>query len=359
MSIAEVRIIPFSGQALEFESPDAARMLLPAPERGFLIGPENYVLEQAVRWAVDGDPPDGVQPITFFGPSGFGKSHLLQGIVDAWEKTHGTRARKKRAFYLTSADFARHFTEAIDTKTTDDFRRRYRNAALLIVDELDGVSEKPHVQEELLHTLDAVVAAQGTVIFATLRFPGEPDFLWDRFAARLVGGLTLPIAPPGPAVRLRFLRELASAFRVSLPPTALEFIASELRTSLPLIFGTFSQMYFEAKVDDVKLDTRRIKAFLKKRIVETRPGIAEIAKKTAKYFSLKLVDLRGKSRTKTIAQARSVAVYLAREKTGLSLKEIGEYFGGRDHTTIRHLVESVESGIAADPTLRDHVLRLR
>ena len=297
-------------------------------------------------------------PLTFFGPSGCGKTHLLQGIDDAWRKSRRS-GRKKRSYYLRVADFARQFAEAIDTRTVDEFRRCHRESALLILDDLGVLTEKPAAQEELLFTLDALIADGCTVLFSDSQFPGESGRYSERLTARLLGGLTVPIALPGPAVRLRFLQELSAAFRCSLPPTALEFAAKELRLSIPALHGTFVQMFFEAKVEGAKLDTARLKAFLARRRTETQPTVAEIAKKTAKHFALKLADLRGTSRTKTIARARSVAVYLAREITGLSLKDVGKYFGGRDHTTIRHLAENVESAIASDADLRNAVLKLR
>ena len=358
MNTAEVRIIPFTGKPLEYESSEVTRTFFPMPERGFLAGPENYLLEPIIHWITEGSVPDGVLPIVFFGPSGCGKTHLLQGIDAAWRKIHQS-GRKKRAYYLRAADFARQFADAIDMRTVDDFRRRYREASLLIVDDLDVLAEKPAAQGELLFTLDALIAAGSTVLFGDSRFPGENGRYSERLTARLLGGLTVPIALPGPAVRLRLLRELASAFRCPLSQTTLELVAKELPLSIPTLHGVFAQMFFEAKVEGVKLETTRIKAFLAKRFADSRPTVAEIARKTAKLFSLKLADLRGGSRTKTIARARSVAVYLARELTGLSLKDIGSFFSGRDHTTIRYLAESVEFAMASDATLRDAVLKLR
>ena len=353
-----VRIIPFPGKPLEFESPETARTLFPIPERGFLAGPENYFLEPVVRWAVEGTASEETLPITFFGPSGCGKTHILQGIDDAWRQIHHS-GKKKRSFYLRATDYARQFANANETKTVDDFRRRYREANLLILDDLSALVEKPAAQNELLFTLDTLLKNGSTVLFGDSQFPGESGRYSERLTMRLLGGLTVPIALPGLAVRLRFLQELASAFRSTLPQTALEFAAKELPLSIPALHGFFAQMFFETKVEGGKLDLARLKSYLAKRLDDTRPTIAEIAKKTAKQFALKLADLRGESRTKTIAKARAVAVYLAREATGLSCKDIGKYFGGRDHTTIRHLAESIESALTTDALLRDAVLKLR
>jgi len=359
MDVADVRIIPFPGKPLEFETTNAQRTFFSAPERGFLIGPENFLLEPVVQWAVDETMPEGALPLTFFGPSGCGKTHLLQGIEDSWRKTNLSDAKKKRAFYLKAVDFARQFAAAIEARTVDDFRRRYREATLLLIDDLAAIEEKPLVQEELLFTMDVLLAAGRTIVFGDSRFPGEGGRYSERLTTRLLGGTTIPVSLPGMAVRLRFLRELSLAFRTVLPPMALEFAAKELPLPLPALYGLFAQMFFEAKVNGTKIDTAFVKKYLANRIIADRPTVAEIAKKTAKHFSLKLADLRGRSRSKTVAKARAVAVYLVRERTGLNLKEIGQYFDGRDHTTIQHLAESIEAALSTDRLLRDAVLRLR
>ena len=359
MGATDVRTIPFPGKPLEFETAEARRTLFAAPERGFLIGPENFLIEPVVRWAVEGTAPEGGMPLTFFGPSGCGKTHLLQGIEEAWRKKHQGGTKKKRGCYLKATDFARQFAAAVETRTVDDFRRRYREASLLLIDDLGTIAEKPGAQEELLFTTDFLMANNRTVVFGDSRFPGECGRYSERLTVRLLGGTTIPVSLPGAAVRLRFLQELTAAFRVALPTAALEFAARELRLSLPALHGLLAQMFFEARVNGTKVDAAFIKNYLMDRIDVDRPTIAEIAKRTARHFSLKLADLRGRSRSKTVSQARAVAVYLAREQTGLSLKEIGKYFDGRDHTTIQHLADSTEVALATDELLRDAVLRLR
>ena len=359
MDVADVRIIPFPGKSLEFETAASHRTFFTAPERGFLIGPENFLLEPIVRWAVEETAPEGTMPLTFFGPSGCGKTHLLQGIEDAWRKTHRSKTKGKRSFYLTATDFARQFAAAIETRTVDDFRRRYREASLFLVDDLAAIAEKPLAQGELLFTTDFLLAHGRTVVFGDSRFPGESGRYSERLTTRLLGGTPLAVSLPGAAVRFRFLRELTQAFRMTLPQTALEFAVKELPLSLPALHGLFAQMFFEAKVNGTKIDTPFVKNYLTNRIIADRPTVAQIAKRTAKHFSLKLTDLRGRSRSKTVARARAVAAYLAREQTGLNLKDIGKYFDGRDHTTIQHLVESIEMQLSTDRLLRDAVLRLR
>jgi chromosomal replication initiator protein len=359
----EVQIIPFSGQPLEYDCSEASRMVLPVPERGFLLGRENYVLHPAVQWAVDGTAPPENLPIFFYGPVGSGRTHLLQGILDAWRKNQSSDAVRRRSFYLPAADFARHFTESLETKTTDVFRRQYRRAALLLIDDIEQLYDKPPVLVELRHTLDELIKNGGTVILTANSLPGESDLgknfsCSEDLVARIIGGTTLPIFLPGEAVRRRFLREIAVAFRIPLSEAVLQTVARELPVSLPQLYGMVAQMYFEATADNIKIDSAHWLRFLKRRQCVCEISVADIAKQTAKYFSLKLSDLKGDSRSKNIVLARSIAVYLTRCRTRLQLKEIGKFFGKRDPSTIRHLLEKIQNEIAADPMLRDHLFRL-
>jgi chromosomal replication initiator protein len=325
-----------------------------------MIGPENYVLEPVVQWAVEGNLPRDRLPLLFYGAVGSGRSHLLQGILDAWRKNHrtSTSTSKRLAFLLPAVDFARSFTESLDTRTTDDFRRRYREAALLLIDDLDQLQDKHWAQEELRHTLDALVHNGGMAVFATTGYPGESGTFSETLASRLIGGTTIPVFLPGLAVRKRFLRELSGAFRVQLPDFLLDSIAEALPISIPALYGTFAQMYFEAVAAGTKIDAASWKLFLQNRLQTVRPGVDSIAKRTAKHFSLKLTDLRGSSRSKTTALARSIAVYLAWRQTGQQQKEIAKYFGNRDPATIRHMIERIKTGLSEDTALRDHLFRL-
>jgi chromosomal replication initiator protein len=352
----EIRNIPFPGKPLKYENSMLSQAVFPAPQHGFMIGPENYILEPVVQWAVAGNLPRDRLPLLFYGAVGSGRSHLLQGILDAWRKNQRTKTSKCHAFLLPAVDFARSFTESIDTRTTDDFRRRYREADLLLIDDLDQLHDKLWAQDELRHTLDALSRNGGTAVLATTDYPDHS--FSEALAARLRGGTTVPVFLPGLAVRKRFLRELAAAFRVSLPDEVLDETAEALPVSIPALYGTFAQMYFEANAEEIKINPTYLKLFLQNRFETARPGVDAIAKRTAKHFSLKLADLRGSSRTKTTALARSVAVYLAWQQTGQQQKEIARYFGNRDPATIRHMIERIKTELPEDPALRDHLFRL-
>jgi chromosomal replication initiator protein len=358
MSLGDIRFIPFPGKPLKYDNSTlSSQAVFPTSQHGFMIGPENYVLEPVVQWAVEGNLPRDRLPLLFYGTVGSGRSHLLQGILAAWRKNQKP-ATKHRAFLLSAVDFARLFTDSLDTRTTDDFRRRYRNATLLLIDDLDQLHNKPWAQEELRYTLDALSRNGGTAVLAMTGYPGEHGVFSEPLTSRLIGGTMIPVFLPGLAVRKHFLHELATAFRVSLPDAVLDSTAEVLSVSIPALYGTFAQIYFEAVAANTKIDTASWKLFLQNRLRTVRPDINVIAKRTAKHFSLKLADLRGSSRAKTVALARSIAVYLAWQQTGQQQKEIAKYFGNRDPATIRHMIERVKTGLSEDATLRDHLFRL-
>lgn len=354
----EIRIIPFAGKPLLYESPEASRALFPASEHGFLLGPENYILEPVVRMIVGGEMIREQLPVLFYGPAGCGKSHLLQGIFETWKKNASGKKAGKRTLFLTAGDFARNYSEALQTRTTSDFRRRFRELSLLVLDDLDQLRDKPWAAEELQHTMDVLLVEGQTVLLASHDFPeNEADFP-AALAARIRGGTTVPIFLPGEAVRKRFLATLASGFRVSLGSAVLEWIARELPLSIPALYGWFAQTYFEAETSGTQLDASSISRILKGRQKKNRPSVDEIVKRTAKRFSLKQSDLRGRSRSKTVALARGIAVYLIREKTGLNFKEIAKHFGNRDPSTIRSVAQRIQKELADDPVLRDHLHRI-
>ncbi len=353
--------IPFPGKPLEFEAPEGCRSVFPAPQRGFLLGPENQALEPVIRWIIDGEIRRDRLPVLFYGPQGSGRSHLLQGILQAWRKNQPEKARQRRSYYLTATDFDRQFVEAIDTRTVEEFRGRYRRAALLLLDDLEELAGKTHATVELLHTLDSLSQQGGIAVFAGSVFPGdEPLSTAQGFSepllARLVGGITLPVFLPGLAVRRRFLSELAPALSVTLSETALELLAQRLPLSLPGIYGTLAQIVFETSA--TKLDRATIKRFLDRTKTENNPQIAQIAKRVAKHFALKLADLKGESRNRGVVLARAVAVYLTKQQTVLQNTDIARYFGNRDPSTIRHLIHKIEQDLPRDVTLRDHLYRI-
>ena len=338
--------------------------LIPDP---FLAGPENYLIEAAVRWAIEGrlaDCPDSSAdtgcrstvphcPILFYGPPGCGKTHIASGIYHAWRKNN----RRKRGGYLTGDDFAQSLVLAFEAKTIDEFRNKIRKSEMLVIDGIDLLATKNAAQEELLTVIDSVIDAGQTIVLTAQRFPTLRQFPDERLLARLTAGLVVPIALPGLSTRGALLKRFAEQLGLRMTVPANQTMAKELPISVPQLFGILTQLRAESNRDVIDLATAR-DAILRC-MTATVPTIDKIAKTTAKQMRLKLAEMKSKSRKSTTVRARNVAIYLARQLTKASLKEIGKYFGGRDHTTIAHSAADIESKIGQDPELRNLVVQIR
>ena len=360
----EIQIIPFSGRPLEFDYEGTVHVRFPSLEHGFLLGQENRILEPLIQEIVDGKIAPERQPILLYGVLGSGRTHFLKGILETWRKNQANELVKWRSYYLTCADFVRHFTESVATRMTDEFRRRYSQAKLLLLDDLEQFLGKPAAQTELRILLDNFAADKGIIVITAQTLPNEMEtgkmapFSADLIA-RIQGGTTIPIFLPGEAVRQRFLRDLTSALQIPFTDTLLTMAAQKLTGTIPQLYAAVVQKYVEAKAANEPLDSTFWQQFSKRtRKPHNTKDLTETAKRTAVYFSLKLSDLKGQSRCKTVALARSIAVYLAKTQQRLTFKEIGHFFGKRDPSTVRHLFEKVQRDLQTDLELRDHLFRL-
>jgi chromosomal replication initiator protein len=380
----EVQIIPFSGRPLEFDH-EGASVRFPSSAHGFLLGQENKILEPLIQEIMNGTIAPERQPVLLYGVPGSGRTHLLKGILETWRKNQSNETLRRQSYYLTCADFARHFADSIATRTTDDFRRRYCRAKLLLLDDLEQLFGKPAAQMELRLLLDAFGTEGGVIVMTAQTLPNDKETnrtvnkklggkktgrkmesFSAELAVRIQGGTTIPVFPPGETARRRFFYDLASALRIPATETQLNAVAKELTGTIPQLYATVVQKYVETKAVNESLDTTFWQQFSRKRNSRkgkanksnTTQDLTEITKWTATYFSLKLNDLRGQSRSKTVVLARSLAVYLAKTQQQLTFKEIGHFFGKRDPSTVRHLFDKVQRELQTDSELRDHLFRL-
>ncbi|MDR1492143.1 MAG: AAA family ATPase [Planctomycetaceae bacterium] len=372
----------------------------------FFAGAENQLVAEAVRWALNGElcgdlsenSTDGYylphSPLLFYGASGCGKTHLAHGIYQQWRQEH----RRKYAVFLTGETFARSFADAINSRTVDEFHEKTRRAELFVLDDLEQLSGKNAAISEFLITLDVLLAERRTVVLTSRHFPTMRQFSNERLVARFAAGLITPILPPAASTRLALLKHFADYLGVKLTQTAANLLAKGLPMSVPRLFGTLAQLALESESCNVPADVAKNKRNRtnsvsqgKKRNSDDKNGVVEsqkekflktidvsaareairkseraaaptldfIAKTTAKQLGLKLADLRSKSRKSTTVLGRGIAVYLARQLTSISLKDVGKYFGGRDHTTIAHAVAEIEQKIAINPKLRNQVVRIQ
>jgi len=319
----------------------------------FLAGPENSLVVEAVNHTLNGGYPI-YNPLFFHGPSGFGKTHLAEGMAEAWRKVHGPRA----SIYVTAVDFARQWTDAIEAQATGEFQARYRRAGLVAIDDLDALGDRRAAQEELLHTVDALTSAGSRVVLTAHAAPGEIAGFSAALQARLVGGLVVRLAPPGRAVRMAAVRKFAGLKGLALSDEAAAGLADALPESLSAIWAAVNYLEMSATVDPDKSIEERVAEYLAERQAG-EPSIREIALASARHFSVRLAELRSGSRRRAVVLARDVAMYLARTLTGKSYEQIGAYFYGRDHSTVSHGCAKTADLLKTDPGLRNAVDQLR
>jgi chromosomal replication initiator protein len=320
---------------------------------GFWVGLENRLVAGGVE-AILERRSQGSGPVVFFGPCGSGKTHLALGCVSAYR----ARYRQRSTAYATAVDFARELADAIDTHAVDDFRRRYRRPSLLAIDDVDRLAGKAASERELASTLDAVLEAGGQMLLTSSVAPGELTGFLPQLQSRLISGLTIPLALPGPLARVAIVRRLAELRGLELGKREAETLALGLRWSVPRLSGALATLEAARQAGEA-IGLRLIREYLAEQESAAKPSLRDIAAAVSRHFSLRLADLRSPSRRRAVVVARDVAMYLARAISGTSLKQIGFYFSGRDHTTVSHGCWKTKLLLGSDEAIRDAVARLR
>jgi chromosomal replication initiator protein len=345
--------IPLPGQPLagDWSSQDGDR----APTTlEYFAGPENCLVGPAVS-GVLGRQPTPYNPLVLYGPSGSGKSHLARGLAATWKANFP----KSRVVYATAVDFARERADAFETQAVEDFRDRYRGVSLAVIEDVGNLAAKPAAQEELIRMLDAILQQGGQVVVTASSAPREIAGFPPGLQSRLSAGLCVPLALPGPDTRLAILQRWSNLREVEISDSILKLLAEGLAGTVPELLGAMLQLEVPAREQGRPIKARQVRDFLSRRDATLRPKLRDIAALTARHFTLRLGDLRGKSRRRPVVAARNVAIYLCRQLTRESLAHIGEYFGGRDHTTVLHACRKTEQLLQADPATRQAIDQLQ
>jgi chromosomal replication initiator protein len=350
-------------------APAAARQgrLLGLQERfsfdTFVQGPSNEfafaVARRVASWA-DGH----FNPVMFHGPYGFGKTHLLNAL--AWEAMRN--APDKRVVHLTAERFTTTFVRALQDKQTATFKDELRNADLLLIDDVHFVAGKTSTQEELFHTLIALVEDGRRVVMTADRSPTELSEMEPRLRSHLQAGLVCGIEPADRSLRLgildRKLQTLAQqgSFLPSAKPEVMQFLADRFTDSVRELEGALNTLVARVGGDLARLTLDEAQTILRPHLScnERKVTVDQIQKTVAEHYGLKQADLISERRARAVARPRQVAMWLAKQITTRSLPDIGRRFGGRDHTTVLHAVRRIEELKAQDPQIaRDADVLLR
>lgn len=332
-----------------------------APQDVFLINPKNTFanfvvgagnqLAYAASVAVANAPARAYNPLFLYGDSGLGKTHLMHAVAH-----EAIRARPDlKVVYISTEKFTNEFIRAIQENTVAKFRQRYRNADIILIDDIHFLSGKERIQEEFFHTFNDLFEAQKQIILCSDRPASEIAKLENRLISRFQWGLVTDIQPPDLETRVAILQKKAEAMNLNLPYEIIEFLAERVSRNVRRMEGALTRVAGYAALVKGKLDISSIEKLLKDILqeeVQNRITIEKIQKKILEHYHLRPGDMQSKRRPANIAFPRQIAMYLCRTMTHESLADIGEAFGGRDHGTVIHACKAVENMMDQDESVK-------
>ncbi len=322
----------------------------------FVVGQNNHYAAAASK-AVTDAPAKTYNPLFLYGGVGLGKTHLMQSIGQ------GLLSKKKnqRVIYISSERFTNEFIDAIQNSSLVKFRKKYRLADVLLIDDIQFLAGKERSQEEFFHTFNALFDGHKQIVMSSDRPPSEITNLEQRLVSRFEWGLTAELQPPDIETRMAILHKKAEAMQIKLAPEIYEFLAKRIRTNVRRLEGALMRVASFASLSGKALTQDNVEHLLKDILQEeARRSVTvdQIQRRVAEHYDIRLADMTSKRRPANIAFPRQIAMYLARELTKSSLNEIGDAFGGRDHGTVLHAHRLVKKRVKDDDKTRQVVSML-
>ncbi len=319
----------------------------------FVVGPSNR-FAQAASLAVAEDPAGAYNPLFLYGGVGLGKTHLMQAIAHYVREHHSSLY----VVYVSSETFTNDLINALGRRSMAEFRRKYRNVDLLLIDDIQFVAGKEQTQEEFFHTFNSLYEAGKQIVISSDRPPKEIPTLEERLRSRFEWGLTTDIQVPDLETRMAILSKKANLEGISLSNETLLYIASEIQSNIRELEGALIRVIAYASLQN-KPVTPQIAEEALRDIISARKTrvvtIGTIQSAVAAHYGVEVTDLKAKKRTRSVTFPRQIAMFLAREMTDASLPKIGEEFGGRDHSTVIHAYEKIRDETAQNAVLAQTV----
>ncbi len=305
----------------------------------FVEGKSNQLGLAAARQVSD-NPGAAYNPLFLYGGTGLGKTHLLHAVGNAIVDNKPNA----KVVYMHSERFVQDMVKALQNNAIEEFKRYYRSVDALLIDDIQFFANKERSQEEFFHTFNALLEGNQQIILTSDRYPKEINGVEDRLKSRFGWGLTVAIEPPELETRVAILMKKAEDHQIHLPDEVAFFIAKRLRSNVRELEGALNRVIANANftgrpitIDFVREALRDLLALQEKLVT-----IDNIQKTVAEYYKIKMADLLSKRRSRSVARPRQLAMALAKELTNHSLPEIGDAFGGRDHTTVLHACRKIE-----------------
>lgn len=305
----------------------------------FVEGNSNQ-LARAASWQVAERPGDAYNPLFIYGGVGLGKTHLMHAIGNTILKNNP----EAKVLYLHSERFVADMVKALQTNSINEFKRFYRSLNALLIDDIQFFAGKDRSQEEFFHTFNALLEGQQQIILTSDRYPKEIEGVEERLKSRFGWGLTVAVEPPELETRVAILISKAELSNIELPYEVAFFIAKRIRSNVRELEGALRRVianaHFTGKPITIEFVSEALRDLLA--LQDKLVTIENIQKTVAEYYKVKVADLLSKRRSRSIARPRQMAMTLAKELTNHSLPEIGDHFGGRDHTTVIHACRKVK-----------------
>jgi chromosomal replication initiator protein len=321
----------------------------------FVIGASNQ-FAHAASMAVANQPGEHYNPLFIYGGVGLGKTHLVNAIG------HRTAAKRSslKVVYLSSESFMNELIGSLRRDKMDEFKSRFRNVDLLILDDVQFIAGKERTQEEFFHTFNSLYESHKQIVITSDKFPKEIPGLEDRLRNRFEWGLIADIQPPDMETRVAILQKKAETEGVQLPHEVAIFLASNIDSNVRELEGSLTRLGAFASLTRSTITTDLAKEVLRNtlRAAQREITVESIQKTICDYYNIKMGDLKAKRRTKNIAFPRQVAMYLCRKYTETSFPTIGDKFGGRDHSTVIHASKTIEKKIKEDPYMQTTIEKL-
>ena len=322
----------------------------------FVVGKSNQLAHAACK-AVAENPATSYNPLFLYGGVGMGKTHLMQAIGNAAL----ARRPDARVYYVSSEKFTYEMINSIQTNKMLDFKRKYRSADFLLIDDIHFLAGKESTQEEFFHTFNALYESKKQIVMTSDRPPKEIRMLEERLVSRFHWGLVADLQPPDLETRVAILRKKAETENVHLPEDVALLIAENVRSNIRELEGSLVRLVAVATLTGSKISVdlaNHVLTDFMRAGKASRPDAAAISKAVAQQFHTTVESLKGKRRTNVIVVPRQTAMYICRSLTEMALTDVGKAFGGRDHTTVLYACERVREMMDVDPEYKRTVEEL-
>ena len=351
----EMEVVILSQEEANARSAPKAEPLIPGADDytfdRFVVGPSNKFAHAAAQ-AVAEKPAQSYNPLLIYGKSGLGKTHLLHSIAH----TIRTHHPDYRIVYIKGDDLTNELVHALREGRNREFREKYRNADVFLMDDVQFIAGKEGTQEEFFHIFNTLYEAKRQIVLTSDRPPKEMLLLEDRLRTRFEWGLLADIQPPDYETRMAIIKNKSIRMGLELPDFCLEMIAENITSNIRQIEGTINKIMAYQQLNDTGVDkdtVTRVVTEMFKQKDEIMPTPEVILDEVSKFFNVDAKQLRGQGRTKDISMARQVAMYLIQTMVRISSKEIGRFFDNRDHTTVLYATERITKMVKDRPEMAE------